>query len=599
MLRRAQFRRAAAGLAVLMACASHQALAEMGGDDAHSASTTTTPIQHLIVIVGENHTFDNLFGGYRPRHGQRILNLLSEGIIKPDGSPGAYFARAAQQQAEDYDVYRLAPNKTAPYATLPQPNTTYATGLPPNQPDARFPADLPNGPFQITKYVNYDAHTGDPAHRFFQMWQQYDKGHMDLFTWVGKTVSIGPDNGSYAPSPADTFQGGVSMGFYNMSTGDAPYFKSLADHYAISDNYHQAIMGGTGANFIALVTGDVAYYNVAGYPTMPPVNQIENPDPQPGSNNWYTRDGYQGGSYVNCSDTSQPGVAQIRHYLHSVKGKPFRNGNCAPDTYYLVNNYGLGYTKTGDVQPLGPTHYTLPPQTVPTIAEALASKGVSWKWYSGGRNGGDKANEYCTICDPLVAFTGVMTSGLKNDLQGMTQFYADVQNEKTMPAVAFIRPYESQAGHPANATMSGFEHFVEDVIKRVQSNKKLWAHTAILVTTDEGGGYYDSGYIQPIDFFGDGTRIPMIAVSPFARHGYVDHTYYDHASILKFIERNWSLGTLSQRSRDNLPNPVMSAAHPYVPENRPAIGDLMNLFRFGHKSGHAMHHASRREAERD
>jgi len=70
-------------------------------------------------------------------------------------------------------------------------------------------------------------------------------------------------------------------------------------------------------------------------------------------------------------------------------------------------------------------------------------------------------------------------------------------------------------------------------------------------------------------------------VSPFAKKGHVDHTYYDHASVLKFIERNWKLPSLSEASRDNLPNPVTSAADPYVPTNRPAVGDLMNLFDFG------------------
>jgi phospholipase C len=75
----------------------------------------------------------------------------------------------------------------------------------------------------------------------------------------------------------------------------------------------------------------------------------------------------------------------------------------------------------------------------------------------------------------------------------------------------------------------------------VRSNSSLWNSTAILITTDEGGGYYDSGYVQPVDFFGDGTRIPFIVVSPYAKSGYVDHTYYDHVSILKFIERNWRL----------------------------------------------------------
>jgi phospholipase C len=70
----------------------------------------------------------------------------------------------------------------------------------------------------------------------------------------------------------------------------------------------------------------------------------------------------------------------------------------------------------------------------------------------------------------------------------------------------------------------------------VQSNPALWSSTAIFITTDEGGCYYDSGYIQLLDFFGDGTRIPFIAVSHYAKSGYVDHTYYDHVSLLKFIE---------------------------------------------------------------
>jgi phospholipase C len=103
--------------------------------------------------------------------------------------------------------------------------------------------------------------------------------------------------------------------------------------------------------------------------------------------------------------------------------------------------------------------------------------------------------------------------------------------------------------------------------------------TAILITYDEGGGYYDSGYIQPVDFFGDGTRIPLIAVSPYAKKGFVDHTYYDHASVIKFIEWNWGVPKLSARSRDNLPNPVQPPGT-YVPVNGPAIGDLRNLFNF-------------------
>ncbi len=118
------------------------------------------------------------------------------------------------------------------------------------------------------------------------------------------------------------------------------------------------------------------------------------------------------------------------------------------------------------------------------------------------------------------------------------------------------------------------------LIGKVQSNQALWETAAILVTVDESGGYWDSGYIQILDAFGDGTRIPLIAVSPFARKGAVDHTYTDHVSILKFIEANWRLGPLSARSRDRLPNPVEDPADRYVPANRPAIGDLRGLFAF-------------------
>ena len=112
----------------------------------------------------------------------------------------------------------------------------------------------------------------------------------------------------------------------------------------------------------------------------------------------------------------------------------------------------------------------------------------------------------------------------------------------------------------------------------------MWSSTAIFITTDEGGGYYDSGYVQPLDFFGDGTRIPLIVVSPYVRPGHISHDYTDHVSLLKFIERNWNLGTISQRSRDGLPNPTYDGnGSEYVPANSPAIGDLFDLFAFNFK----------------
>ncbi len=121
---------------------------------------------------------------------------------------------------------------------------------------------------------------------------------------------------------------------------------------------------------------------------------------------------------------------------------------------------------------------------------------------------------------------------------------------------------------------------MKKIVDGVQANPKLWGSTAIIVTFDEGGGYWDSGYIQPLDFFGDGSRIPTIVVSPWTKPGHISHTYTDHVSILKFIEANWKLSPLTRRSRDNFPNPRASRSNPYVPLNSPAIGDMMDLFNF-------------------
>lgn len=568
---------------------------------AHAAAPTAkTPIQHVIVVVGENHTFDNLFGTFKPAKGQSIYNLWSRGIVTDKGAPGPAFAYAQQNIGVDTYGYRAVTSISGAYTTLPQPYTTYGLGLPQGVPDTRFPTTMPNGPFQISWYVPYAAYTGDPVHRFFQMWQEVDGGRHDKFVWVEETIGTG-SNGN--PVPAGGFnpkEGAISMGFYNMNpytdaqgkanAGDAQIFKSFAQTYAISDNYHQGVMGGTGANFQMLVSGDAAFFtNPDGTPGVPYGNQIENPNPLFGTNNYYTQDGYSGGSYVNCSDTTQPGVASVLSQVTYQGAKP----NCAANTYYLLNNYNMYWNQDGTTKQLGSDKFTLPPQSNPTIADDMTANGLSWKYYSADR-GTDVTqfatsvdgipllfHSYCGICDPLAGYTSVETTAQAQNLQNYGAFLSDVQNN-TLPAVSFVRPFEALAGHPADSTTDLYEVFLQDLVQKVQANPSLWNSTAILMTTDEGGGYYDSGFIQAVDFFGDGTRIPFIAVSPFSKKGFVDHTYYDHASVLKFIEANWGLPAISTRSRDNLPNPIHQAAgrYRYLPTNGAAIGDLMNLFDF-------------------
>jgi phospholipase C len=207
--------------------------------------------------------------------------------------------------------------------------------------------------------------------------------------------------------------------------------------------------------------------------------------------------------------------------------------------------------------------------------------GDQWNIYKGDKYYQNPADVYCNICNFLQYSTSIMTNpGLvSTHIKDTVDLYSEIE-AGTLPAVSYVKPSGLVDGHPASSKLDLFEGFVKKIVDEVQANPKLWESTAIFVTFDEGGGYYDSGYVQPVDFFGDGTRVPLIVVSAHTIPGHISHTYNDHVSILKFIERNWSLQPLTDRSRDNLPNPKASS-NPYVPKNSPAIGDLWDLFDFG------------------
>ena len=159
-----------------------------------------------------------------------------------------------------------------------------------------------------------------------------------------------------------------------------------------------------------------------------------------------------------------------------------------------------------------------------------------------------------------------------------------------LPDYSFVEPnYTDHQGDGGGESLASDQHpdhdvqegevFIASIYNAIHQNPDLWKTTVVFITVDEGGGYYDSGYIQQLDYFGDGTRIPLLTVSPFTTGGHINHSYTDHVSILKFIEKNWGLSTISNRSRDNLPNP-QQASGSYIPTNSPALGDLMDMFDF-------------------
>jgi len=630
----------------------------VGAAGAQEKEHTRTPIKHVIVLIGENRTFDHVFATYQPKRGESVHNLLSEGIVNADGTPGPNFSRAQQFQAKapfktNYFI-SLKKDEKAPYQTLPEPTLNFAptatifppgtpapflaaiepsleiadvnllttgaaTGFPQTfvQPDpdtrvANFNT-LPNGPFPL-KGTNlpYDSYTGDTTHRLFEMWQQSDcsihhatrrnpSGCLnDLYPFVINTYTNIPDPSS--GGAIDDNGGGNSMAFYNVQAGDAPVLKALADQYSMSDNFHQSVMGGTGANHVMLGLGDAIFWSDGnGNPTVPPAGVIANPEPQSGTDNVYTVDLGFNGNFTECGDPTQPGIKPIRDYLASLPYEP--NPRCAPGHFYMINNDSPGFLPDGTVDTKGiASGFSIPPSNVRTLGEALNEKNVSWAYYGGAYNAAvnlqhDPTSKnplvlvgaaYCNICNFESYSNAIMGDPAQRaaHIKDATDFFAAVDNN-TLPSVSFLKPDGLLDGHPASSKLDLFEGMVTKVLDHLNANPALMAETALIITFDEGGGFYDSGYIQPLDFFGDGPRIPLIVVSPFTKGGHVNHTYTDHVSILKFIERNWNLDPLTARSRDNFPNPRMDDDNPYVPKNSPALGDLMDMFDFDR--GHGDH----------
>src|SRR5271169_2048015 len=110
------------------------AAAAAAGESGSNDGNTTTPIKHVIVIIGENRTFDHLFATYQPvNSGESVLNLLSEGVVNADGTPGPSYSSLNQNQTLNTATYQISPTSKTPFTTLPAPlaGGGYVDGAPP------------------------------------------------------------------------------------------------------------------------------------------------------------------------------------------------------------------------------------------------------------------------------------------------------------------------------------------------------------------------------------------------------------------------------------------------------------------------------------
>lgn len=310
---------------------------------------------------------------------------------------------------------------------------------------------------------------------------------------------------------------GEVMGFYH--TAGLP-LQAEAANYTLCDNFYHAAFGGSFLNHFWLIAA-----RTPEFPNAPATAVAQlNPDGSLLKDGYVTPDGF------------------------------------AVNTAFTVNNPHPATTPTANL---------VPNQTFATIGDRLSDKKISWAWYSGGWNAALARNP-----DPLFQFHHQPfaffakyadgTAAKAEHLRDETEFVEAARSGK-LPAVSFVKPLGPDNEHPGYADLITGEQHTLELINAVR-NGPDWPTTAIIITYDEHGGFWDHVAPPVVDRWGPGSRVPTIVISPFAKRHFVDHTRYDTTSILALIEHRWGLEPLTARDA--------------------GVNDLTNAFELGADHGH-------------
>jgi phospholipase C len=293
---------------------------------------------------------------------------------------------------------------------------------------------------------------------------------------------------------------GESMGYYH--TAGLP-LATLAARYVLCDNFFHAAFGGSFLNHFWLIA--------ARTPVFP--------------------------------NAPASAIAQL-----DAAGNLVKDGFVTPDGYAVNTAFSVNQPHPASV----PAANLVPNQTFPTIGDRLSQRHISWAWYSGGWNDALAGHP-----DPLFQFHHQAfayfanfadgTAAKAEHLRDETEFFTAAASGR-LPAVSFVKPLGPDNEHPGYADMLTGEQHVLDLIDAIR-NSPDWNSTAIIITYDEHGGFWDHVAPPVVDRWGPGLRVPTIIISPFARRHYVDHHRYDTTSILAFIEHRWRLQPLTERDR--------------------------------------------------
>jgi len=262
-----------------------------------------------------------------------------------------------------------------------------------------------------------------------------------------------------------------------------------------------------------------------------------------------------GGSFLNHIFLISAQAPTFPNAPQSIRAQLDQNGNLVKDGAVTPDGYAINtsFTVNHPHPSTTPAANLVPNQTFPTIGDRLSDRGVSWAWYSGGWNDALAGNP-----DPLFQFHHQPfayfanfadgTAAKRNHLKDETEFIAAAR-AGTLPAVSFVKPLGEVNEHPGYTNVRSGEDHVVSLLQALRSSPH-WKHTAVIITYDENGGFWDHVAPPVRDKWGPGSRVPALVISPLARHGFVDHNQYDTSSILALIEHRWELAPLTSRDAD-------------------------------------------------
>ncbi len=298
----------------------------------------------------------------------------------------------------------------------------------------------------------------------------------------------------------DTLYGGLNLQSYvQYSQEQIPNYWAYARHFVLADRFFTSEYGPTGIEHVATVAA-------------------------------------QSGRFIDHERANPPGQ-------FGTNGIPREFCHDPTERAYSLNELTPGQTRRVGVlenqgQP-GPLFHTFGGlrracMDIKILPDELQKAGISWRYYLG-------QDDYVKTPDWIRHWTfGPMEKNVATD----DAFLSDVAAGK-LPAVSWLIPDIAVSDHPPDSVCAG-ENWTVQVLNALQHSPE-WKHTAVVLTWDDFGGFYDHVPPPHVDAYGMGPRAPMLLISPWAKSGYVAHDTLEFASVLKMIETIWELPSLTER----------------------------------------------------